>query len=240
MVINTLFFISILIVLIQIFLPYEGTINILILFLEIIILIYLWFRINKKWNSRRCNDINCNHLIIEIMRKFRHDMLNNIQIISCYATLKRNEDIINQITTINYIAIQQSLIASFSNETFAAYFYKIHALFPNLIIELEIEEDINIVKDRFNERLTSDLLDKTIKVIYLVVDDTIEQHLSLFIGSSNDYLIINLEFEGSIAKVYNKIHKIEKKMIRNNGKFVIGLNTDQKFIVDMHFPLKKV
>lgn len=240
MIINILFLFAILIILIQFILIYGNFFYMILLLAEVIIFMCLWFIINKRWNCKKYSNLNCNQLIIEMMNKYRHDIANDIQIISCYATLKRNEDIIEQITVINNSAIQQGLIADFANEALTAYLYKIHALFPNLTIDLEIEEDIILVKNRYKEKLVYEIFDEIIKEIYLLVEGNIEQHLFIYIGNNNENLIISLEFEGSVAKIYDRILKIGRKISRNNGEFVISLNTDKMFIVDMYFPLKKV
>ncbi|MGD9677308.1 MAG: Spo0B domain-containing protein [Vulcanibacillus sp.] len=224
---------------IQFFQPFDEIISIIFLIFEIFIIALLWFITTKKQDSRECKNSVCNKTVIEMMRKCRHDILNNMQVISCYVGLKRTDEIINYLDTINYFEKQRSLVTSFSSDKIAAYLYKIHVLFPDIVIRLEIEENINLIQGRFNDEFFLDILDKIVDTLYQVVDKNREQHLIISFGNDEMYLIINIDFDGNVSNVYNKISKIEKDIIKRKGKFILGLNNDKKFIVDLHFPLKE-
>jgi len=237
--VSLLFSLLLTILIVQFFQPFDELISIFFLIFESFIIVLLWFITTKKQISRECKNPVCNKTVIEMMKKYRHDVLNNIQVISCYVGLKRTDEIINYLDTINYFEKQQSLVTSFSNDEIAAYLYKMHVLFPNIVIELEIEENIYIIQGRFNDKFFLNILDKTIDTLYEVVDKNREQHLMISIGNDEMDLIINIDFDGNISNVSNKISKIEKDIIKRKGKFILGLNNEQKFIVDLHFPLKE-
>lgn len=212
--------------------PFTRYINIVLAVIEII-LIYSLFAHNEKRKKEH------NNLTISLVRKNVHDYLNCVQVISCYATLNKTDEIIKYIPYINYLAKQIKLISTFSDTELVIYLYELTLEYPGIKIELEIEDEISEIRDRLDGKLVLKTLKGFVENIHKNIDKTKETKLLISMANIDNEFIINLEFEGNIKHVRKKIQSIGRKLIKKNGNINIDLYTEECCSLGLFFPLKK-
>lgn len=240
---NYLLFIVIFILLIVLAVqPFDIIINIVIAIFEFGLILYILIKNNDNYksNETQIRQSECNKMITSIVRKNWHDLLNCVQVISCYATLGKNKEIIDYISYINYLSKQNKLMSSFSDDDLVIYLYRLTVGYPDLVIEIEIEEEIAELKEKIDGKWVLETLKDFIDAINLAINKNMETSLLLSIGSTEEEFIINLELEGNINHMRNKINSLGKRLISQDGDFNIDLDSEENCILVLYFPLKNI
>ncbi|OEF98033.1 hypothetical protein BHF71_03155 [Vulcanibacillus modesticaldus] len=200
------------------------------------------FRNQKKWESNDSDDffdVAKNEELIQVLRKYRHDWLNHLQIIFGYATLKKSEEIISYIKKINHSSRREAIISSFNNVNLAAYLLKLTLDYQELFIELELEESVPSKEKYVDGDLVLVILKKFVDIFNEAVTKNEDQKLYISISGTNNYLIIKLEFEGNTKEISQAIHNLGEEFNNQNGEFFININNDDEFVLELHFLLNQ-
>jgi len=230
-------------IILQMFQPFGERSIIIFSIIELGMITYLWFRIQKKRKPKEKDwtyNLDCNKKILQLMKIYRHDWQNHLQIILGYVSLKKYDQIPKYIAKVNQFAKQLSIMSSFNNTSLSVFLYMIPVNYPKLSYELEITEGAQILtKENSFDDLVLRSLKSLLDIFYETLEYNLTHNLIITLTSSNDKVIINIEFEGNTNKIYNKILAIEESLKETKVLFLIDLHNNDEFIMELNFPLDK-
>lgn len=207
--------------------------------LDIALLIFLWFRIQKKWNAiTRETGYENNKKIIQIMQIYRHNWLNHLQIILGYLSLKKYDRISKYIAKINHEAKQRSIIAGLKNYDLAVFLYIIPVQYPRMSFDLDVSEEVKKLTEGASGSWVLNTLQQFLDLFYKSIEENIEHHLIISLNGVADNIIANFEYEGNVKNVYQEIADLGKDFEKEQGRFQIDLYNEQEFIMELNFPVK--
>lgn len=233
----------IVLMIVQSFNSFEINITYLFSFIEILILIYLLFRLMKKREANNINELNgeqsqCDQKILQLMRVSRHDWQNHLQVILGYLSLKKYDQISNYIARVNRLSRQFSIISAFQNSNLAAFLYMLPVNYPKFNYELEVAEELEILT-RVNN-VDSNIYIRLIEmldILYKTVEENPAHSLIINLARMDNTIILNFEYEGNISSVYDEIIYLNTKLNLDNEKLLIDLYNEREFIMEFHFQL---
>jgi len=234
-----LFFFLFILILIQFF-QSDQTMAIFLLILQIGLLFWLWIRNFSKRNSKNkeSSSTECSQKMVNLLRLYRHDWLNHLQILLGYASLKKVEKIAEYINNIFQESKQQSLISSFRSPDLAAFLLMLPMEYPNLSVQLDVAE--HVVKQ---EGLYVEWVLKKLKcflnLFHQSANEQKDYHqIFLSFVLSEGSLILNFEIEGNMESVYQDIIDAGKQFEEEGGVFNVDLYNEKELIMELHFSLK--
>ncbi len=203
----------------------------LISILELGIIIWLWL---KNKNDTNLSD---NENIVRLMKIYRHDWLNHIQVILGYVSMKKCEKIKEYIDRVYETVKQESDISNFKDKDLAAFLYLLPVHYPKLDIQLEVEENINETMKMANGKWILSYLKAFIDLLAFSQENQDQIYpLYLTITHNTHDIMVTIEYEGDVSSVIFKINQLGERLTEEKGYFSIDLHTINELIMDIHFP----
>jgi stage 0 sporulation protein B (sporulation initiation phosphotransferase) len=104
--------------------------------------------------------------IIELISYYRHDWLNDLQLLFGYVSLKKYDKLDDCMDKIRAKALQESGIAKLGIPSLVAFLISFRLYYNALALELEMEEDINLASLPLDHEKVSRLVQMTVKLIH--------------------------------------------------------------------------
>lgn len=181
---------------------------------------------------------SCNESIVHLMKIYRHDWLNHVQVILGYVSLKKCEKIKDYMDRVYETVKQDSTISNFKDKNLAAYLYLFPIQYPNLDIQLEVGENVNETMNQTDGKWVLSYLKEFINI--LASNDKNHEQISplyLSITHNNQYIMVTIEYEGEVSSIITKINQIGEQLAKEQGYFSVDLHTSNEFIMEIHFPI---
>lgn len=207
---------------------------------ELILIILLWRSFQKTLSSKEQLHIENGNSedILQIMKVYRHDWQNHLQIILGYVSLKKYDQIPKYIGKITETAQKFSLISSFSNKELAVFLYMIPVRYPKLNYEFDIPTGRSFfVSNIYDVELLLSELRKFIDVFYKTVEINLTHLLIISLVAVDDNIIVTFEYEGDIKPVHEEIISLCEEYKLLNGKYTIDIYNNKEFMMELYFPL---
>jgi stage 0 sporulation protein B (sporulation initiation phosphotransferase) len=137
-------------------------------------------------------------LVIELISHYRHDWMNDIQLLFGYVSLKKYDKLDDCMDKIRYKALQESGIAKLGIPSLVAFFISFRLYYNALALELEVEEDINLASLPLDKEKVSRLVQMTVKLFHTHAVPSIEEPniLSVQFDLETDALLFDLIYQG--------------------------------------------
>ncbi|TCS78760.1 Spo0B domain-containing protein [Tepidibacillus fermentans] len=211
------------------------------------LLLFVWRKYKRL--SRQLREMNllhkendpqeCNDKLISLLRNYRHDWLNHLQVILGYVSLKKLDKISSYIMQVHEEARQHTLISKLKHKDLAVFLYMIPIEYPNIQIQLELANDLPEID--FREEGTWIL--QTLQSIFsLLQQQSIDQHYIyssiLSMNRLEKQIVVNIELEGNLTSYHESITQIGEQVKQQGGQFFIDLYNEQEFMMEFHFPIQ--
>ncbi len=242
MKVRLIFIALIVIISIQTFISMSFIYKFILFVIEIGFIAYLWLKSEKEWKSKlehKNEELVCNKKILEVLQIYRHDWQNHLQMILGYVSLKKYEQIPQYIKKITYHSKQRSKITSLTEFNLAAFLFMIPINYPKLSSELDIAEGFETFIDKEIGDLMLEAIKGFIELFYKTLDKNIAHHLIISFARTDHVIIVNLEFEGNTMEINKELLQLGSNFNRNNNRFLVDIDNEQEFIMELHFSLKQ-
>jgi stage 0 sporulation protein B (sporulation initiation phosphotransferase) len=135
---------------------------------------------------------------IELINLYRHDWMNDIQLLFGYISLKKYDKLDDCMDNIRNKAQQESLTAKLGNPSLAAFFISFRLYYKQLSLELEMEQDINLGALSLDKAQLSRLVSETVKLFdaFALPSSDEPNVLRIQIDLEEDTLLFNLIYRG--------------------------------------------
>ncbi len=238
-----LFLVLFILVLLQTFQPFSLVFAIMLLIIQIGLIFWLWFRLQKKRKSNYIENnsfMPCNQRIIQILKIYRHDWLNHLQIILGYASLKKADQISPFIDKIIHQSKQLGLVSSFHHVNLATYLLMIPLDYPNLKVELEVADDFIHLEDKVDGEWMHYYIKSFLDIIHHSATGKSDVHqLFLSLAIHKEKAVVDIEIEGNVEQVYPDIQGLGEQLEVEGGFFSIDLFNVQELVMELQFHLVK-
>jgi stage 0 sporulation protein B (sporulation initiation phosphotransferase) len=136
--------------------------------------------------------------MIELISHYRHDWMNEIQLLFGYVSLKKYDKLDACMDKIRSKVLQESSIAKLGIPSLVAFFVSFRLYYNALALELETEEDINLASLPLDQDKVSHLVQMTVKLFHsLAVPSNDEPNvLSVQFGLESEALLFDLIYQG--------------------------------------------
>jgi len=202
------------------------------------------FRKQEKWQSINNEELNpnitCDQQIVELMKIYRHDWLNHLQVILGYVSLKKTDQITAYVNKINQEAKQRSIISNLKNVDIAAFLYMLPIRYPCLKVELEVDEHIRLTQQEIEGNSFIHTLKSFIELFNSSINDNEvgSGTLILAIVDTEQGLNITFEYEGEVTQILKEnILSIGNACDSSYVSFELILASDAELVMDLVFPL---
>jgi stage 0 sporulation protein B (sporulation initiation phosphotransferase) len=136
--------------------------------------------------------------MIDLISHYRHDWMNDIQLLFGYVSLKKYDKLDDCMDKIRTKALQESCIAKLGIPSLVAFFITFRLHYHALTLELEMEQDINLASLPIEHENVSQLVQRTIQLFnaYAEPSDEISNSLSVQFDLESDALLFDLVYQG--------------------------------------------
>lgn len=136
--------------------------------------------------------------IIELMGQYRHDWMNDLQLLFGYVSLKKYDKLDDCMVKIRTKALQESSIAKLGIPSLVAFFISFRLYYNALALELEMEEDINLASLPLDHEKVSRLVQMTVKLIHAQATPSYGDPniLSIQFDLESEALLFDLIYQG--------------------------------------------
>jgi stage 0 sporulation protein B (sporulation initiation phosphotransferase) len=137
--------------------------------------------------------------MIDLISHYRHDWMNDIQLLFGYVSLKKYDKLNDCMDKIRVKALQESNIAKLGIPSLVAFFVSFRLYYNALALELEIEEEINLASLPLDKEKVSHLVQMTVKLFHsLAMPSNDEPNvLSVQFDLESEALVFDLIYQGS-------------------------------------------
>lgn len=157
--------------------------------------------ISIAMEKRRMNAVNQRQMS-ELISHYRHDWMNDIQLLFGYVSLRKFDKLAASLDTIRAKVLQESGIAKLGIPSLVAFFVTFRLYYNALTLELEMEDELSLAALPIDKEKVSHLVQMTIKVFNSAALPFFEEPnvLSVQFDLGADALVFDLVFQG----VYNE------------------------------------
>ncbi|MEX2461508.1 MAG: Spo0B domain-containing protein [Paenibacillaceae bacterium] len=136
--------------------------------------------------------------MIELISHYRHDWMNDLQLLFGYVSLKKYDKLDDCMDKIRSKALQESGIAKLGIPSLVAFFISFRLYYNALALELEAEEDINLASLPLDQEKVSRLVQMTVKLFHAHAIPSIEEPnvLSVQFDLESGALLFDLIYQG--------------------------------------------
>ncbi|QGQ95401.1 hypothetical protein EHS13_11160 [Paenibacillus psychroresistens] len=149
--------------------------------------------------------------MIDLIGHYRHDWMNDIQLLFGYVTLKKYDKLNDCMDKIREKALQESGIAKLGIPSLVAFFVSFRLYYNALALELEMEEEINLASLPLDKEKVSHLVQMTVKLFNsLAIPSNDEPNiLSVQFDLESEALVFDLIYQGGYDEVALR-HEIKR------------------------------
>ncbi|WP_339059908.1 Spo0B domain-containing protein [Tepidibacillus marianensis] len=225
----------------------RETILLVLLVIAIGLLLYLYIR-NRQLHSQveMLHDVHreklkqeFNEKVISLLRNYRHDWLNHMQVILGYVSLRKSDKIAGYITQVHEEARQHTLISKLGPIDLVVFLYMVPVEYPRINLQLELSENLTTVDF---EKIGADLLQLLKRIFDYLESYSLDEHqihaLILSMNRLEKQLVVNIEYEGNFEPYYSFMMTVGEKLKQQGGEIFIDLYNEQEFIIEFYFPIQ--
>jgi hypothetical protein len=147
--------------------------------------------------------------LIRLLNRYRHDWMNDIQVLFGYIQLKKYDNLPDYVDKIRHKIGQESYIARLGVTPLVAYLFAFREQTDKLQLEVEMEDEIRLDKLPLDKDEAARLIVDVIELMTSHVsrdEETDEPNtLSLELAVEEDYLLIDCVYRGGYAPANAKI-----------------------------------
>jgi stage 0 sporulation protein B (sporulation initiation phosphotransferase) len=158
--------------------------------------------------------------MIELISHYRHDWMNDIQLLFGYVTLKKYDKLDDCMDKIRSKALQESSTAKLGIPSLVAFFISFRLYYNALALELEMEEEINLASLPIDKEKVSRLVQMTVKLFHSHAVPSIEESnvLSVQFDLDGEALLFDLIYQGGYEEQALK-HEVQMMMSSFTAQF---------------------
>jgi stage 0 sporulation protein B (sporulation initiation phosphotransferase) len=136
--------------------------------------------------------------MIELISHYRHDWMNDIQLLFGYVSLKKYDKLDDCMDKIRSKVLQESSIAKLGIPSLVAFFVSFRLYYNALALELEMEEDINLASLPLDQEKVSRLVQMTVKLFHSLAVPSYDEPnvLSVQFDMEKEALLFDLIYQG--------------------------------------------
>jgi stage 0 sporulation protein B (sporulation initiation phosphotransferase) len=140
--------------------------------------------------------------MIDLISHYRHDWMNDIQLLFGYVSLKKYDKLNECMDKIRSKVLQESSVAKLGIPSLVAFFISFRLHYNALILELEIEQDVNLASIPLDKDKVSRLVQMTVKLFNAHAIPSIEEPniLNVQFDLESDALLFDLIYRGGYTK----------------------------------------
>ena len=178
-----------------------------------------------------------NDHIISLLRNYRHDWLNHMQVILGYVSLKKLDNISGYINHVHQEAVQHTLISKLQGKNLAVFLYMLPLQYPKIQVQLELSEELTYIDFQ-----KEDWILETLQGFFdRLHDHSVDEHqihsVILDMNRLENRFVVNIEYEGDFSPFYQQTLLQGQEIQRVGGEFFVDLYDDQ-CIIEFHFPIQ--
>ncbi|MFV9510890.1 Spo0B domain-containing protein [Tepidibacillus sp. LV47] len=194
--------------------------------------------LHNENHQQECQQ-ECDDKEISLLRYYRHDCLNHLQVILGYAYLKKIDKIISYISQVREEARQHTLISKLNHHDLAVFLYMLPIDYPKIHVQLELSEDLPTI----DFQKDGSIILQTLQSIFChlqrhTLDEYYIHSLILAMNRLENQIVVNIEYEGNFAPYYEEVTKIGEQVKQQGGEYFIDLFNEQECIMEFHFPIQ--
>jgi sensor histidine kinase regulating citrate/malate metabolism len=169
--------------------------------------------------------------MIELISHYRHDWMNDIQLLFGYVTLKKYDKLEDCMDKIRSKALQESSIAKLGIPSLVAFFISFRLYYNALALELEMEEEINLASLPIDKEKVSHLVQMTVKLFHSHALPSLEEPniLSVQFDLEGDALLFDLIYQGGY----------EEQALKDNIQMMMSAFTAQFATIEEEYTANK-
>jgi sensor histidine kinase regulating citrate/malate metabolism len=136
--------------------------------------------------------------LIDLISHYRHDWMNDIQLLFGYVSLKKYDKLDDCMDKIRTKALQESCTAKLGIPSLVAFFITFRLHYHALTLELEMEQDINLASLPMEHENVSRLIQSIIQLFnsHAEPSDELSNGLSVQFDLESDALLFDLVYQG--------------------------------------------
>jgi stage 0 sporulation protein B (sporulation initiation phosphotransferase) len=136
--------------------------------------------------------------MIDLISHYRHDWMNDIQLLFGYISLKKYDKLDGCMDKIRTKALEESCIAKLGIPSLVASFISFRLYYHALTLELEMEQDINLASLPIEHENVSQFVQRTIQLFNAQAEplDDRSNGLSVQFELESDALLFDLVYQG--------------------------------------------
>jgi stage 0 sporulation protein B (sporulation initiation phosphotransferase) len=136
--------------------------------------------------------------MIDLISHYRHDWMNDIQLLFGYISLKKYDKLDDCMDKIRTKVLQESCTAKLGIPSLVAFFISFRLYYHALTLELEMEQDINLASLPIEHEKVSRFVQRTIQLFnaHAEPSDEISNELSVQFDLESDALLFDLIYQG--------------------------------------------
>jgi stage 0 sporulation protein B (sporulation initiation phosphotransferase) len=156
-----------------------------------------FFLLSIKKERKQVEAVNQKQMI-ELISHYRHDWMNDIQLLFGYVKLKKYDRLDDCMDKIRNKVLQESNITKLGIPSLIAFFVSFRLYYNALALELEMEEDINLVSLPIDTEKVSHLVQMTVKLLNSHAVPAFEEPnvLSIQFDLEDEALLFDLIYQG--------------------------------------------
>ncbi|MDB5053449.1 MAG: putative sporulation initiation phosphotransferase [Bacilli bacterium] len=137
-------------------------------------------------------------LIIDLVSHYRHDWMNDIQLLFGYVSLKKYDKLDDCMDKIRNKALQESCVAKLGIPSLVAFFITFRLHYTMFDLELEMDQDINLAALPLDTVKVSKFVQDMVKLFHshALLSDEEPNVLSLQFDLEEDALLFDLIYQG--------------------------------------------
>ena len=141
--------------------------------------------------------------IIELISHYRHDWLNDLQLLFGYVSLKKYDKLEGCMDKIRTKTLQESSIAKLGIPSLVAFLISFRLYYNALALVLEMDEDINLASLPLDQEKVSRLVQMTVKLIHAHAVPSLDEPnvLSVQFDLESNALLFDLIYQGGYDEI---------------------------------------
>jgi stage 0 sporulation protein B (sporulation initiation phosphotransferase) len=140
--------------------------------------------------------------MIDLISHYRHDWMNDIQLLFGYISLKKYDKLDECMDKIRSKVLQESSAAKLGIPSLIAFFISFRLYYNALALELEMEQDVNLASLPIDKEKVSRLVQMTVKLFHsnAIASNEEPNILSVQFDLEDDALVFDLIYRGGYTK----------------------------------------
>ena len=180
--------------------------------------------------------------IIQLMSHYRHDWMNDLQLLFGYVSLKKYDKLSDCLDKIRCKAMKENSIAKLGIPSLVAYFISFRLKENALALELEMEQDINLAALPMDTEKVSQLVQGIVDLFHVnsAPSEELINVLSVQFALEDNALLVDLDYQGGYhqAELKKAIHTLISAFPKDFADLEEEYTQD-KAVVTLQLPFRK-